>query len=372
MKEEILTLNLLRFFAALGILFVHKFSSLIDLGYIPEFLKFLSPLTEHGYLGVNLFFLISGFVITLSSEGRTFGEFISARFIRLFPVFWICVSITTLFTLLMSSVHISLFQYLANLTMMPHYYGEYAFIDGSYWTLEIELRFYLFIAFILFIKTFINVSLQKIALLISLPLLCHTLFYNPYSSSFLNVYGGYILMPFGYEYAQYFIAGILFYGIYKENKAYYNYIAIALCYCAAIIQALDHSYATNSPTIIVLHITLFFGLFLAISLKKIPNTSYAFLGTAYKKILVTLGAITYPLYLLHSVILNILIENIKRHEVSNYIACILLFIILATLIYYVNKIDFYLHQLWKKSSVIKNIMARVRYPCNKDNKFTKL
>ena len=362
MKEEILPINFLRFLAALGILFVHKFTTLVSIGYLPYFLIFLTPFTEYGYLGVNLFFLISGFVITLSSEGRTVGEFISARFIRLFPVFWTCLLITTLFILSMSDESTPLPQFLANLTMMPDLYGGYAVIDGSYWTLEIELRFYMFIALILLLKPLIHLSLQKIALILSVPLLYMTLYFNPYSISFIDTLFLNIFYYFGSEYAQYFIAGILFYGIYKNNKSYYHYIALTICYSVALLQALDHSYLSNSPEIIILHITLFFGLFLAISLKKITNTSFSFLGKHYKKIVVTLGAITYPLYLLHSSVIGILLITFTKHEIPSYIGTLLLFFVMTLLIYVVNSLDVYLRTLWKKSLVIKNLLTRINSP----------
>lgn len=362
MKEEILPINLLRFLAALSILFVHKFASLIEIGYLPHFLSFLIPFSEYGYLGVNLFFLISGFVITLSSEGRTVGQFISARFIRLFPIFWICVSITSLITLFLSNEHISLLKFAANLTMTPEYFGANSFIDGSYWTLGIELRFYMFIAFILLVRAFVATSLQKIALYLTVPLLYLTLYFNPYSISLIDNIFLNIFYYFGSEYAQYFIAGILFYGIYKNNKSLYHYGAIAICYLVAVIRAINAAYTNNSPTIITIFITLFFVVFLAISLQKIPNTSFSFLGNHYRKILITLGAITYPLYLLHSKIMQLLTDTFINHAIPSYIASPLLLFIMISLILFVNNVDFTINTYWKKSSVIKGILARSNHP----------
>lgn len=359
MKEEILPINLLRFLAALGILFVHKFAYFIEQGYLPHYLAFLTPFSTYGYLGVNLFFLISGFVITMSSEGRTFGQFISARFIRLFPAFWICVSITTLFVIFLSKTNdVSILQYLFNLTMTPSLYSNYDFIDGSYWTLAIELRFYTSIALILLLRSFIKVSLQKIALILSPLLLYHVLYFNPYSISSFDTFLITIFYNFGAEYSQYFLAGILFYGIYKDRKEIYNYIAISACYIVAILVALKKSYPNDKPEIVVFHITLFFIVFLAISLKKITNTSLSFLGNNYRGILITLGAITYPLYLLHSRIINILMEVFTEHNLPPYIASPTLFLIVITIVLLVNKADHRINTYWKQSSVIKNILLR--------------
>lgn len=348
MKEEILPINLLRFLAALSILFVHKFAFLIEIGYLPRFLKCIIPFTNYGYLGVNLFFLISGFVITLSSEGRTFRQFISARFIRLFPVFWICVSITSLLTLVLSHEHIPLGQYLANLTMAPEHYGGYGFIDGSYWTLFIELKFYMCIALILLLQPLISISLQKTALLLTLPLLYCILYFNPYSVSFIDTIILTIFSYIGSEYAQYFIGGILFYGIYKNKRSYYHYVGISICYIVAILQATDSSSVSLKPSIIALYITVFFGIFLIIALKKITNNSFLFLGKQYRKILVTLGAVTYPFYLLHSSIISLLIKTFTHYHIPNYAAAPLLLSSILLLVALVNKLDFYIHIFWKQ------------------------
>ncbi len=362
MKEEILALNLLRFLAALGVLFVHKFIYFIEIGYLPKELGFLSSVTQYGYLGVNLFFLISGFVIILSSEGRTFGQFISARFVRLFPVFWICASITSLFIIITSQEDLSVARYIANLTMIPSVFGDFEFIDGSYWTLALELKFYALVAGILLLRTFIKISLEKFAAVATVPLLYDALFYSPYATSFFNTSISGVFHFYYGTYAQYFLAGILFYGIYKNVKSYYQYIALTICYVVAVLQALDAAYPSNAPGVVTLFITGFFGLFLAISLKKVTNNAFTCLGKHNRIILITLGAMTYPLYLLHSKIISLVIDIFSRHNIPNHLAFPLLFFVIVSLVVLANSLDFFIHTAWKRSSILKNLMMKVDIP----------
>jgi peptidoglycan/LPS O-acetylase OafA/YrhL len=348
-KEEILFLNLLRFFAALSIVYVHTFIMLLSVGYLPSFLNIFSSFAQYGYLGVDLFFIISGFVITLSSEGRTVKQFVVARFVRLYPVFWICLSITTILTLLLNNAqHISFLQYVANLTMSPDTYGDYAYIDGSYWTLVVELKFYFFIAILLALRSRVKVSIQKVALFLSILLALYTFLYVMKSTSLIASLLTLFFSLYWTGYAQYFIAGILFYGLYQNIKQYYHYPAILFCYLIAISQALNRSYETNNATVIVLVITLFFLLFFMISFRKIPNTTFSCLGKNYRKILITLGAITYPLYLLHDSISHILIQTFSRQGLPVYIASPLLFFVIISLVLVVNRIDLYIHTKWKE------------------------
>ena len=47
----------------------------------------IADVAKYGYLGVDLFFVISGFVIAYSADGRTPAEFAIARFARIYPGF---------------------------------------------------------------------------------------------------------------------------------------------------------------------------------------------------------------------------------------------------------------------------------------------
>lgn len=86
-----------------------------------------------GVTGVDLFFIISGFVILLSLEKtRDWKEFLLDRFSRLYPAYWACVTLAALTALISQGPARDLAgRYLANLTMFQLYFGA-ADLDGSY------------------------------------------------------------------------------------------------------------------------------------------------------------------------------------------------------------------------------------------------
>lgn len=100
-----------------------------------------------GQYGVQLFFIISGFVIFDSARESTTWRFSANRVIRLYPAYWLAVILT--FTVVTSfglpgretTLPVALF----NLTMLPGFFGI-PYVDGAYWTLAVELTFYVAIA----------------------------------------------------------------------------------------------------------------------------------------------------------------------------------------------------------------------------------
>src|SRR5438270_12403196 len=90
----------------------------------PASFPLLSQIFQYGYLGVHVFFILSGFVILLTAYEKNALGFALARFIRLYPAYWICVTLTA-FALVLAGdqQHLSLRQYFANLTMVHGYFG---------------------------------------------------------------------------------------------------------------------------------------------------------------------------------------------------------------------------------------------------------
>ena len=103
-------------------------------------------LTQYGYLGVNMFFVISGFVILMTAWGRTVERFTISRVTRLFPAYWASVALTAVLLLVLwpQGKRVEPWHVFTNLTMLQSAY-HVPHVDGVYWTLWAELRFYLLI-----------------------------------------------------------------------------------------------------------------------------------------------------------------------------------------------------------------------------------
>lgn len=144
----------LRLVCALGVAGYHySVSWRLDGVRLPEYhLPTASHVLIYGFLGVEMFFLISGFVIGMSAFDRTPRQFAAARIARLYPAFWACVVLTAAVVTLWpvsTGVPVSgvptVREILVNLTMLAEPAGV-RLVDTVYWTLWAELRFYLLFA----------------------------------------------------------------------------------------------------------------------------------------------------------------------------------------------------------------------------------
>jgi len=139
-KNRLLELDAFRGIAAVLVVLFH-FTYSNDFGGIFKF----------GVTGVDLFFIISGFVIFLTLEKvATWRQFAVNRLSRLLPTYWTCVTIT--FLVKISFEHLGfvamLSAYFANLTMFQLNVFKIQDIDGSYWTMTVEMIFYIFMLLI--------------------------------------------------------------------------------------------------------------------------------------------------------------------------------------------------------------------------------
>ena len=130
-------LDLLRFTAAATVVVFHFY---VLLPGNTTFEQAISAVSRFGFLGVPLFFMISGFVILWTAFNRTPGRFVLARLCRLYPSYWVCVLITS-GVLAWAGGAPSWRQLVTNLTMFQHFFG-FDSIDQVYWTLYVELKFY--------------------------------------------------------------------------------------------------------------------------------------------------------------------------------------------------------------------------------------
>ena len=93
-----------------------------------------------GWVGVQIFFVISGFVIAFSAERSTPLRFFEARVKRLAPAVWVCAPITAVVLLYLglSWPTDAVIRLLRTGLFVPFD----PWVDSVYWTLGIEIAFY--------------------------------------------------------------------------------------------------------------------------------------------------------------------------------------------------------------------------------------
>ncbi|CAM5531022.1 MULTISPECIES: acyltransferase family protein [Streptomyces] len=250
----------------------------------------LFPFAAYGWLGVHLFFLISGFVICMSCWDRPLGDFFVSRIIRVFPAYWIAIIATTLtVTLVPGGLQPRKWHdVLVNFTMLqeplhvPH-------VDGVYWTLFAELRFYLLLA----AMAWWGLTYRHL-----LTLCCVWAAASALGARSESVLLRLLIMP---DYSWFFIAGIAFYLMHRFGPNILLTGVTLVCFCAAqpSVNRVWHFSLKNMdrtvpywPTLLVLAVC--FGLMALVATGKLSWCTWRWLPIA--------GALTYPLYLLHEYI----------------------------------------------------------------------
>lgn len=301
-------IDLLRFLAAFAVLLFHytyrgwSSDNMSDVRFVE-----LGHFFKYGYLGVHLFFIISGFVILMTAINKDVAGFTISRITRLFPAYWFAVTLTALISLWLGGLRyqVDLNQYLINLTML-HRFINVPSIDGVYWSLVVELKFYFLIFMLIILR-----QIKHIHWYLGLWLA---------GSIFLFHYGhipviGFFLFP---EWSAYFIAGAVFFLIRLEGINLYKiilllgayYLSLQTLYTEMNGSGTTHPTPIDSYYIVAALVTSFYLLFLGIALNKtqfINNPRF-----------IILGALTYPIYLIHQNI-GFMMFNLFNDSINKYV-----------------------------------------------------
>lgn len=145
LTQRLELLDYLRFLAATSVVAFHYLYNGMENGKLTSLEpSALAGPARFGLFGVELFFMISGFVILGSARGRSARQFVVGRALRLLPAFWVAMALTAVVMALWgdaSGLRVTAGQVLGNLTMTPTLFGVEP-VDGVYWTLLLELQFY--------------------------------------------------------------------------------------------------------------------------------------------------------------------------------------------------------------------------------------
>jgi peptidoglycan/LPS O-acetylase OafA/YrhL len=138
--QRFLALDTLRGIAILMVLFGHFLPDRIVFGQLAH------HVTSLGRGGVLLFFLLSGYLIFRNVERQDTTIFLSRRLFKIFPAYSINVALIFLVGLFTAGhENWNLKLLLANLFMVQDIFGQ-DLLNGVFWTLLIEIKFYAFIA----------------------------------------------------------------------------------------------------------------------------------------------------------------------------------------------------------------------------------
>nr|WSZ96413.1 acyltransferase [Streptomyces sp. NBC_00857] len=249
----------------------------------------LSPLAAYGCLGVQIFFVISGFVICMSSWGRSLGDFFRSRVSRLYPAYWAAIVLVTAACVVLPSVSepLRVNEVLVNLTMMQQPMGAKRVL-GVCWTLWVEARFYLLFALFVVWK---GVNYRRVVIFCCLWTVA-TVLAVVADQPIIDE----IVMQ---EYAPFFIGGLALYLIHRYGSDLLLWGIVATSWLLGqrfATTALWNPDATSvfverSPHVILLIVTFAFASVAAVALGWLRWADWRWLTFA--------GTLTYPFYLVH-------------------------------------------------------------------------
>ena len=314
-------LDLLRFLSAFSVMLFHYTFCGFE-----RFTNFrheeIGNIFKYGYLGVNSFFILSGFLIALSAQNKTAWEFVTARISRLFPAYWAACIIIYVAVSLWGNVALQVSEktFFLNLTMIPTLFKA-KFMSSVFWTLLEEIRFYFMATMVLFF--FGYKRFENFIFIWTLICVANYFFRNHYIEYFFRTFWG-----------PYFILGALYYMAYKSGWNWQRALAagcmlfLALAYSYSRINGIAENYNTVfNPLIdgaIIAGINIIFILFSLGYFKM--NTPKTYL----------LGCLTYAFYLVHEPLGYIIFNNFDiKNPTLELLLAIGVSVTVSLLIYYI-------------------------------------
>ena len=336
MTKKYSSIELLRFFSALGVVFYHyKITFVQDWGIISfdslveklPFFDYLNVIYNYGFYGVQIFFVISGFVfahVYIAKDNLVNAkEFFINRFARLYPLHFASIVLLILFYFLdpefiryyfnsAKNTYIDLYHFFLNIFFIQAWGFErgWSFVAPS-WSISVEIAVY--IAFFLLLRYF---RLYKI----NLTLFIITLLFISHKTQSLDFkYNEYILL---------FFMGVAVYQLSKTTKP-----IIFLIFCIFFLYM--SFYGRNFKILLFCPSLLMLMVIIDNYIKNLK----------VKNLFTVLGNTTYALYLLHYpyMLLFLWIES-KYIFFKNFYISYLFFIFFFLSLILLSIISFYIFE----------------------------
>jgi peptidoglycan/LPS O-acetylase OafA/YrhL len=285
----------------------------------PKWVAFpsLVPASWFGWVGVEIFFVISGFVIAASAQHATPMGFVKNRVIRVAPALWICSTLALLVQVASGqALYGMLAAYFRSIFLAP--VGPY--IDGVIWTLVVEAVFYFLIFMTLLAAKFDRIHfiagvLGTASAAFLLFFACATYFHDiPVFSTIASICGRFYFKLLLLRYGVFFASGILLWygfdrGFGRSTLSLITFF-VAFCIVEIVIQNIEYNQmilirsgdqATVEPLLFrsILAVMVWVCGVVSLVISVVFKSKIYHRLKNYKNLLRDVGLLTYPIYLNH-------------------------------------------------------------------------
>lgn len=249
-----------------------------------------------GWVGVEIFFVLSGYVIALSAMAGGGLPFLQRRLLRLAPAAWICATLTAFLILLADPYARDAIgaRWLASVCFWP----IAAQIDAPYWTLGIELCFYAMVAVQLGGRRPNPVAIEQFGWLLAIASLAYWVLsatWSPIANTSRTT--DLLLLAHGGCFA----TGIALWAIHNYGRSRRRFVLLAAGLASAMIEIMhnamfmaDGLHIDSGPAVPLLLFAIAVG-----ALAAAPTVQASLIRTLGAAQLARMGRLTYPLYLIH-------------------------------------------------------------------------
>lgn len=276
-----------------------------------------------GAYGVAIFFLISGFVISLSLEHKRIKQFIGKRFLRIWPTYIAGFSVTFLMIWIYTRIndidfpyHVK--DYFFQISLLRDWFWKPS-LDAVSWTLEAEIKFYIVMCIFFYLKKARSKNFISLAAV--------TMFLFNFITSFsmdylllkhIKIYYFFNTVQFANVNILFMLLGVCIYNYYMRYWHLEDLVEmIVKIYLLLIFSAIFSVHRSNLQLYTSSYLFAFITFLIVFIFRdKIKNI----------KILNFFAEISYPFYIVHGLNGYIIETFLVQHNISPYICFLTAFI----------------------------------------------